>query len=421
MPLPPPPPSPTKVAVLGAGSFGSAMVRMISLALAAGHPGAELSWYARRTSVADEINSERTNSQYFPCGTFLPCVTATSDVVECVRKADIVVLAVPTAYLPPLLDLILADHSASLSADAVICSVLKSIKYDAAEAGGRGRILTSIDVVRRHLRAAADGRYAATSTVALSGPNLYSEMAVEGEIAEATVGYDTGDEAAADLVRRVTSSPAFRTSLLPDRRGLELCGGLKNVLALAVGYLEGMGMGWNARSATVRAGMHEMCRFIDEVCVEDGDEDRTAAGGSRATVFETAGGVGDLILTCTAGRGRTLAAAFVKKVLAEGSVEATVAAKSDGGEEDEMSEDELLRIASVERWEGLENELLNGMRLPDWHNAQYVYRALEGRGLLGTGQFPLLEQVYSIGFLGSSPSSIVDALSRSIVVADRRR
>jgi glycerol-3-phosphate dehydrogenase (NAD+) len=219
----------------------------------------------------------------------------------------------------------------------------------------------------------------------LSGPNLYAEMASNNEFAEATIGYDESDKSAAHVVKMVTSSKCFQTSLTNDRVGLEVCAGLKNVISLAVGYIEGLGLGWNARSAIIRAGMHEIARFMENNSI-----------GRRETVFETSGGIGDLILTCTAGRGRKLAAAFVQYGLDNG-----VAADKE---------------SSVARWEVLEGELLNGMKLPDWHNAQYVHQALLDKGT--TANFPVLDAVYKIGFEGHHPQTIVNALSKSIILAD---
>jgi glycerol-3-phosphate dehydrogenase (NAD+) len=375
-------PFPGKIAVVGAGSFGSAMTRMMAKAVEehhssssdvseAGTSTSSLAWYARRQIVVDEINQQRTNLQYFPGGVFPDSVQATTDLHECVKDAKVVVLAVPAAYLPPTLQTL--KDQGSLSEGAVIVSVLKSLKYNQEEQ----RMVTCVDQIKQSIPG--------FPVTALSGPNLYAEMASDDEFAEATIGYDQGNEDAAKLVQLVTSSSCFQTSLTSDLVGLELCGGLKNVISLAVGYVEGLGLGWNARSSVIRAGMHEMSRFV-----------RVMEMGQPRTVFETSCGVGDLVLTCTAGRGRKLAAAFVTHGLENGACSS--------------------REESITRWEELENNLLNGMKLPDWHNAQYVHQALTDKAILQS--FPLFEAVYQIGFEGHNPRSIVDALSKSIIAAD---
>jgi glycerol-3-phosphate dehydrogenase (NAD+) len=210
-------------------------------------------------------------------------------------------------------------------------------------------------------------------------------MASDEEFAEATIGYNDGQKDAAALVQRVTSCSTFQTSLSDDRIGVEICGGLKNVISLAAGYCEGMGLGFNAKSAVMRAGMHEMARFMK----------RTNAGQTR-TIFETSAGMGDLVLTCTAGRGRTLAAAFCQHGMKHG-----------------MSTNVE---SSIQRWNELETQLLNGMKLPDWHNAQQIYQAL--LDMEAVADFPLFEATYKIGFEGHDPKSLLSALSRSIAMAD---
>jgi glycerol-3-phosphate dehydrogenase (NAD+) len=361
---------PDKVAVVGAGSFGSAMTWIVSKAAQEQSSNTSVACYGRRQSVVDEINTQRTNEQYFP-GVFSDYVEATTDIHECIRDAKVVFLAVPITFLLPQLDSL--KKSGCLSEGAIIVSLLKSLVYYKNER----KMITSVDLIKKSIPGFV--------VTALSGPNLYAEMASDNEFAEATIGYDENEEPDAHRVKMVTSSKCFQTSLTNDRVGLEVCAGLKNVISLAVGYIEGLGLGWNARSAMIRAGMHEMARFIVDNNM-----------GRRETVFATSGGAGDLILTCTVGRGRKLAAAFVQYGLENG-----VAADME---------------SSVAIWEKLEGELLNGMKLPDWHNAQYVYHALVDKGT--TANFPVLDAVYKIGFEGHHPQTIVDALSKSIILAD---
>lgn len=246
--------------------------------------------------------------------------------------------------------------------------------------------------------------------MALSGPNLYSEMATHNSaFTEATIGYDSSvenndnDIQAARLIQQCLQTSLFQTSLCQDRVGVELCGGLKNVIALGVGFANGcfelgqqqqtnetiMTNNNNTRAAIMRAGMHEITRFMVQIM-------KFPPTTSRQTVFESSAGVGDLILTCTAGRGRLLSNHFVKHI-------------SEHGLSDNIS-------TNIERWELLEQETLNGMKLPDWHNTQEVYHALVDNECVQ--DFPLLEAIYRIGFVGDSPESIYSALSRSIRVTD---
>eukprot|EP00591_Stephanopyxis_turris_P004140 CAMPEP_0195515280 /NCGR_PEP_ID=MMETSP0794_2-20130614/6403_1 /TAXON_ID=515487 /ORGANISM="Stephanopyxis turris, Strain CCMP 815" /LENGTH=365 /DNA_ID=CAMNT_0040643679 /DNA_START=289 /DNA_END=1386 /DNA_ORIENTATION=- len=360
--------------MIGAGSFGSAMANRISQSLASQNPSSTLSWYARRQSVVDEINMQRTNKQYFPSvGPFHKNITASNNILECVDGAKVVFLAMPTAYLSPILEQ-LRDEKA-LDDDAVLVSLAKSLKYD--------KETRTIKSVVNEVRTALPDH----ATIVLSGPNIYSEMASFDEFAEATIGYDAGGMEEARLVQQVTSSRFFQCTLCSDRVGIELCGGLKNVISLATGYCEGLGLGWNAKAAVIRAGQHEIAHFMKKFDMGEPD-----------TVFKSSAGVGDLILTCSAGRGRTLAASFVQDLL------------------ENPSSDDI--GANIKRWETLENKTLNGMKLPDWHNAQQVYCALTDHGIVS--DFPLFEAVYNIGFTGQHPSTIIDALSSSIRLADEK-
>jgi glycerol-3-phosphate dehydrogenase (NAD+) len=196
------------------------------------------------------------------------------------------------------------------------------------------------------------------------------------------LGHDPQHVDAARMVQSITSSSSFTTCLWNDRVGLELCGGLKNVLSLATGYCEALGMGWNCRTALWRAGMHEMVRFME----------RLGNNNAMQTVFTTSAGVGDLVLTCAAGRGRQLAKAFVLE-----------------------SNSLNTKQEHVEQWQRLEESLLNGMKLPDWHNAQQVHQALVDLDCVE--EFPLFDAIYKIGFAGEDPRAIVTAIGESIRLA----
>eukprot|EP00594_Rhizosolenia_setigera_P000741 CAMPEP_0178946026 /NCGR_PEP_ID=MMETSP0789-20121207/4053_1 /TAXON_ID=3005 /ORGANISM="Rhizosolenia setigera, Strain CCMP 1694" /LENGTH=232 /DNA_ID=CAMNT_0020625965 /DNA_START=899 /DNA_END=1597 /DNA_ORIENTATION=+ len=232
--------------------------------------------------------------------------------------------------------------------------------------------------------------------MALSGPNIYSEMSSMNEFAETTIGYDDGDFSSAKYVADISSSENLKVSLCDDRIGVEVCGGLKNVISLAAGYCEGLGLGYNTKAAVIRAGQHEIARFIESFGL-----------GKPDTIFKSSAGVGDLILTLSAGRGRMLASAFTKDVL-----------KSDEAMDSNGDSDKIKEL-SVQRWERLENELLNGMKLPDWHNAQEIYQALKHRGILH--EFPLIDAIYKIGFQSQDPRSIIRSLSESIDISDKKR
>jgi len=139
-----------KFAMIGSGSFGSAMTHRISYALlqnqnkikGEGGRTSQLMIYARRQKIVDEINEQRTNIQYLPYeptdddkektgsqGLFAPNVLASTSVIECVRDAKVIFLGMPSAYLPPILQQ-MKEHEEVLREDAIIVSLAKSLHYD---------------------------------------------------------------------------------------------------------------------------------------------------------------------------------------------------------------------------------------------------------------------------------------------------
>lgn len=153
---PPPPSTVDKVAVLGAGSFGSAMVQVLSQASkhhrllsssqsSSSQSSFKIHWYARRQSIVDEINTPpHTNTQYFTGCHFDPSIVqASRHVKECVQDAAVVVVSVPATYLVPLLE----QCRDALHPDAVLVSVIKSLQYDTKHQ----TIRTAVDAIQREV------------------------------------------------------------------------------------------------------------------------------------------------------------------------------------------------------------------------------------------------------------------------------
>ena len=335
--------APNKVVFVGAGSFGSAM----ALVAARAQPDASIKIWARRDAVVDEIYEQRRNGRYLPedQDPFPSNVEATKDLSGAVADANIVVLAVPGEFLGTTLEQIDLDGKVAIS-------LVKSARQT------KGDVATVCEDV--------EARFKTCRACALSGPNIYGSLA-RGEFAEATVGAldaDTAAEAA-----RVFASPAFRVDTVEDRAGVELCGVLKNVVALGSGFADAVA-GPNARAALIRAGLVEIHALASRL-----------RDAERATFFESPCGLGDLVLTTSSGRGRVLAKAF-----ANDSVDEPADAK----------------------WARLEAELFDGMKLPDWHAAQLVGDLLDERGWRGA--FPLLASINDVAWRGAQPAAVVDAL-----------
>ncbi|KAA1418545.1 NAD(P)-dependent glycerol-3-phosphate dehydrogenase [Nocardioides humilatus] len=249
----------SKVAVLGAGSWGTAF----SMVLADG--GNDVSIWARREEVAAGINERRENSDYLP-GLELPrSVTASHDPEQALAGADVVVLAVPSQSLRTNL----APFVPFLEPNAVLVSLMKGIE------------LGSLERMSEVIQEVADvdpGRIAV-----VSGPNLAKEIA-RREPAASVVA--CADEDVATMLQKRCHSPAFRPYTSVDVLGCELGGAYKNVVALCVGMAVGLGFGDNTTASLITRGLAETARLAMRL------------GANPLTLMGLAG-LGDLVATCS--------------------------------------------------------------------------------------------------------------------------
>ena len=249
----------SKVAVLGAGSWGTAF----SMVLADG--GNDVVLWARREEVAAAINERRENSDYLP-GLELPrSVTATHDPERALADADVVVLAVPSQSLRTNLPMFVPY----LERDAVLVSLMKGIELGTLE---------RMSEVIREVADVDPGRIAV-----VSGPNLAKEIA-RREPAASVVA--CSDEDVATMLQKRCHSPAFRPYTSVDVLGCELGGAYKNVVALCVGMAVGLGFGDNTTASLITRGLAETARLAMRL------------GANPLTLMGLAG-LGDLVATCS--------------------------------------------------------------------------------------------------------------------------
>lgn len=246
------------VAVIGAGSFGSALA--VHLA-GAGH---QVHLWARDPAFAGELQHRRANPVYLPDFVFPTGVHVTSDLEAGLRDARLVVLTVPSHGVRDVLD----RARAFISPQTVLVSATKGLE--------EGTLLRMSQLARQCLGPAPQ-------VVALSGPCFALEVA-RGLPTAVVVASDS-----ASAVARVQEE--FRTKYLrlygsSDVVGVEVGGALKNVIAIAAGVVEGMGIGHNALAALLTRGLAEISRLA------------CALGARRETLAGLAG-LGDLVLTCT--------------------------------------------------------------------------------------------------------------------------
>ncbi|MEU6878237.1 NAD(P)H-dependent glycerol-3-phosphate dehydrogenase [Streptomyces sp. NPDC046712] len=249
----------TKVAVFGTGSWGTAFAMVLADA------GCEVTLWGRRAELVEAINTTRTNPDYFP-GVALPSgIRATTDPAEAARDAEFTVLAVPSQTLRANL----ADWAPKLAPDTVLVSLMKGVELGTAK-----RMSEVIAEV-------ADVPVARVAVV--TGPNLAPEIAAR-QPAAAVVA--CADEAVAQRLQTACMTPYFRPYTNTDVVGCELGGAVKNVIGLAVGIADGMGLGDNSKATLITRGLAETTRL-------------GLAMGADPLTFSGLAGLGDLVATCS--------------------------------------------------------------------------------------------------------------------------
>lgn len=284
------------VTVVGAGSWGTA------LALQLARTGRAVRLWARDPHLAATLTTSRENPTYLK-GILLPSnVEPTAVLEDAVRGAAVVVMAVPSEFARE------AYRAAvpRLEAGAVLVSATKGIE---------------VGTLHRMSEVAA-AEAPAHPFAALSGPSFAWEVAREQPT---TIVIASADAALAEALQHAVSTRAFRAYSSTDVVGVELAGALKNVIAIAAGIVDGLGLGQNTVAALVTRGLAEMTRLA-------------VASGGRADTLSGLAGLGDLVLTCTGGlsrnrwlgqalgQGRSLAEARAGSPMVAEGVRTTIAA-----------------------------------------------------------------------------------------------
>lgn len=249
-----------KVAVLGAGSWGTAIAFVLA------ENGHDCLIWARRPEQTDEINDRHSNESYLP-GIQLPAaLKATSDLKEAVNHGDTIVLAVPTKAMRE----VCAELNGMAAGPKLIVHVSKGIEPDSLKRISE-MIEEEIDAAKR------------TAVVVLSGPSHAEEVVLRHPT---TVTAASVDMEAAEQVQDLFMNPYFRVYTNNDLVGVEIGAALKNVIALAAGVSDGLGYGDNAKAALITRGLAEITRLGVKM-------------GANPLTFSGLTGLGDLIVTCT--------------------------------------------------------------------------------------------------------------------------
>ena len=260
----------SSVGVLGAGAWGTALAQMLA------SDGRAVKIWAREEELVDEINTAHTNSIYLPSASLSERIIATSDLAE-MATLDALLVVTPAQHMGSVL-----ASMPSHPADLVLCS--KGIE------AGSGRLMNHV----------AKETAPDSAIAVLSGPTFAHEVAA-GLPTAVTLACGGAAEQW-DRLSPLIARPAFRPYYSDDVVGAEIGGAVKNVLAIACGVVDGLGLGQNARAALIARGYAEMLRFGEAL-------------GARAETLAGLCGLGDLVLTCSSTSSRNFS---LGKALGEG-------------------------------------------------------------------------------------------------------
>jgi glycerol-3-phosphate dehydrogenase (NAD(P)+) len=258
---------PRYVAVVGAGAWGTTLADLLA------RKDLSVTIWAREPEVVEGINRDHVNAIFLPDAPLAPGLRATGDVAEAVRDADVVVCAAPSHAVRS----VMTAAAQAARGTPLVVSVSKGLEPERHER--LSCVLVEVFGI-------------GTPVAVLSGPSFALEVYQRQPTAVVAAA---GDHTVARRVQQVFSTNSFRVYSHTDVVGVELGGALKNVIALAAGIVEGVGLGHNPRAALITRGLAELTRLGQAL-------------GADPLTFAGLAGLGDLVLTATGAlsRNRTL-------------------------------------------------------------------------------------------------------------------
>jgi glycerol-3-phosphate dehydrogenase (NAD(P)+) len=247
----------SNVAVIGAGGWGSGITTVLA------ENFDEITIWAREEEVCKQINEEHINKMYLPNVELSPKVKAKSDILEVAKDKDLIIFALPSEYLSRTAKKLIGK----INKKSALVNIGKG--FDPASKSRLSEILKTY--------------FPDNKIAVLSGPNHAEETG--NKVPSATVVASSDTETAL-AVQNALMTPFFRVYTSKDVVGVEVGGALKNIIALATGVLDGIGLGDNTRAALMTRGLSEIRRL--GICM-----------GAKSVTFSGLSGVGDLIVTCT--------------------------------------------------------------------------------------------------------------------------
>ena len=249
-----------KIGVIGAGSWGTALANLLA------DKGYKVDLWAYEAEVVQDIQAHRENKMFLPGIELSPNLIPSNDLEQVVTTNKILLVVVPSHTMRDMA----TKMAPYIAADTIVITASKGIED--------GTYLTMYGVLKESLPSLNP-----ENIVVLSGPSFAKEVAMKVPTA-ISVGGKNSD--VATRVQHIFATDYFRIYVNDDPIGLELGGAVKNVIAIAAGFVDGMGMGLNTRAALITRGLAEIRRLGIHM-------------GANPHTFSGLSGVGDLILTCT--------------------------------------------------------------------------------------------------------------------------
>lgn len=247
-----------KIGVVGAGSWGTALANLLAC------KGYKIDFWVFESEVREQIQKDRENKVFLPGFKLSENLLPSEDLKAVASGKDIVLIVVPSHVMRQV-SLQMTD---AVSDNCIVVSASKGIENETH--------LTMSGILSQTLRAE-------TRLAVLSGPSFAKEVA--GKMATA-VSIASEDRTAAEFVQQIFATPYFRVYTNDDMIGVELGGSVKNVIAIAAGIIDGLGLGLNTRAALITRGLAEIRRLGLKM-------------GANPHTFAGLAGIGDLVLTCT--------------------------------------------------------------------------------------------------------------------------
>lgn len=248
------------VGVVGGGSWGTALANLLA------GKGYHVDWWLYESDLCRVIEEKHENTIFLPGITLSNNLHPSNDLLHVIDNKDLVLLVVPSHVMRQ----VARQIGERLSPDTVVVSASKGIENDT--------LLTMSAVIKDSLIGLHEDRM-----LVISGPSFASEVAKNVPTVVTVAGRDM---ARAEFVQRVFATPFFRVYTSGDVIGVELGGAVKNVIAIAAGMVDGLGLGLNTRAALIMRGLAEIRRLGH-------------AMGANPKTFSGSAGLGDLVLTCT--------------------------------------------------------------------------------------------------------------------------